>query len=159
MGFQGREVKDLDEIGEIQESMVAGDSFSISIQRGGSILDLHDMFNPPRYYWLLPRYGPSARVEAEYSDNVFNVETSRLCRMSLLLHPDMVDLERDVVVICNGHEVFRETVAPDSGFALQNLLKAADMERAYQARVELDLEELLLPKLHAFSGGSPQAVE
>lgn len=154
VGFQGSEVKDLDEIGDIKESMAAGDSFSISIQRGGSVLELRDRFNPPQYYWLLPRYGPSARIEAEYSGNVFTIEASRLCTISLLLHPDMVDFDREVAVVCNGHEIFRETVVPDSVFALENLLKTADTERAYLASVELDLEELLLPKLHASVSGS-----
>jgi len=148
VGFTGEEITSLDDIGILQEEMTAGDSFSITIQRGSEILSLRDRFNPPMFYWLLPRSGPSVRIEAEYSLNRFDLSINRFCRIRLLLHPDMVDFSREVTVICNGFEVFRGYVEEDGNFAVASLYGNLDFSRAYTAELELDLEDLLLPLMH-----------
>ncbi len=145
VGFMDEDVSSLDQIGELQSEMSAGDSFSIAIVRDSDILEMHDRFNPPQYYWLLPRSGPSVRIEAEYSQNRFEISINRFCRIRLLLHPEMVDFNRDIVVTCNGYEVFSGSVEEDGSYAMNSLLENLDLQRAYTAELELDLEELLLP--------------
>ncbi len=145
IGFEGEDITSLDDIGILQEEMLPGDSFSIAILRDSEVLELRDMFNPPEYYWLLPRSGPSVRVEAVYSQNRFDITVNRFCRIRLLLHPEMVDFSSDIVVTCNGNEIFRGPVEEDGGFAMDNLMENLDIERCYTASVELNLEELLLP--------------
>ena len=107
IGFEGEDITSLDDIGILQEEMLPGDSFSIAILRDSEVLELRDMFNPPEYYWLLPRSRPSVRVEAVYSQNRFDITVNRFCVIRLLLHPEMVDFSSDIVVTCNGNEIFR----------------------------------------------------
>ncbi len=145
VGFAGEDITTLDEIGILQEGMLPGDSFSIAILRNGETLEMQDMFNPPEYYWLLPRTGPSVRVEAVYSQNRFDITVNRFCRIRLLLHPEMVDFGSDIIVNCNGYEIFRRSVEEDGKFAMDNLMENLDLERCYTAELELDLEELLPP--------------
>ncbi len=57
----------------------------------------------------------------------------------------MVDFSSDIVVTCNGYDIFRGPVEEDGGFAMDNLMENLDIERCYTASVELNLEELLLP--------------
>lgn len=145
IGFEGEDIITLDDIGILQEEMAPGDSFAVAILRDGETLELQDMFNPAEYYWLLPRTGPSVRVEAAYSHNSFDITVNRFCVIRFLLHPDMVDFSSDIVVTCNGYEVFRGPVEEDYSFAMENLMENLDLERCYTAELKLDLEELILP--------------
>ncbi len=145
IGFEGEDIVTLDDIGILQEGMLPGDSFAIAIRRDGETLELQDMFNPAEYYWLLPRTGPSVRVEALYSQNRFDISVNRFAVIRLLLHPEMVDFSSDIVIICNGYEIFRGPVGEDYSFAMKNLMENLDLERCYTAELKLDLEELILP--------------
>ena len=145
IGFQGEDIVTLDDIGILQEEMLPGDSFAIAVLRDGETLELQDMFNPAEYYWLLPRTGPSVRIEAVHSQNRFDITVNRFCIIRLLLHPEMVDFSSDITVTCNGFEVFRGPVEEDGSFAMDNLMENLDLERCYTATLELNLEELLLP--------------
>ena len=145
IGFEGEDIVTLDDIGILQEGMLPGDSFAIAILRNGETLELQDMFNSAEYYWLLPRTGPSVRVEAAYSQNSFDINVNRFCVIRLLLHPEMVDFSSDIVVTCNGYEVFRGPVEENYSFAMENLMENLDLERCYTAELKLDLEELILP--------------
>ncbi|MCK5786780.1 MAG: hypothetical protein KAH54_09530 [Candidatus Sabulitectum sp.] len=147
-GFMDEEVSDLSDIGLIQDEMSAGDSFTITILRNGEALQLQDSFNPPQYYWLFTRPGPSVRVEATYTDNVFDLTVNRFCDIRLLLHPEMVDFSRDIIVTCNGHQVFSRRVEENSSFAMANLMGTMDVNRSYTAELRLPLEELLPPLIY-----------
>ncbi|MCK5842395.1 MAG: PDZ domain-containing protein, partial [Candidatus Sabulitectum sp.] len=142
-GFMNEPVKSLEDIGILQSEMHAGDWFSIEIQRDGETIYLEDSFNPPEYYWLFPRDNPSVRVEAAYSGNQFDISVNRLCDIRLLLHPEMVDFNSDIVVTCNGLEIFNGKVTEDGNFAMNNIMEHLDMERCYTAELILDLEELM----------------
>ncbi len=142
-GFMDEPVNSLEDIGLLQSEMHAGDRFSIEIQRDGETIYLQDSFNPPEYYWLFPRQNPSVRVEAAFSDNQFDITVNRLCRIRLLLHPEMVDFSNDIIVTCNDLEIFRGKVSEDGNFAMANLMANLDVERCYTAELKLDLEEIM----------------
>ncbi|OPL18317.1 MAG: hypothetical protein AVO35_05585 [Candidatus Aegiribacteria sp. MLS_C] len=150
-GFQGERIADLDDIGELQSGMSPGDSFTVEIRRGSDHLDLEDRFNPPEYYWLLPRQGPSVRVEAVYDGNTFDISVNRLCRLRLLLHPEMVDFGRELRVVCNGLTVFEDTICSNYPFMLENLTRQMDPQRIYTAFLDLDLERLLPPLMYSLT--------
>lgn len=152
VGFQGMDVQSLDDIGELQSAMAPGDSFSITISRNGQLLELEDCFNPPEYYWLFPRQGPSVSIEAEYSNNVFDLRCNRMCRLRILLHPEMVNLNEEITVVCNGYVVFRGIVQEDSEYAEECFRTNLDSDRVYVNEIRLDLEELLPPLIRE-SGG------
>lgn len=91
---------------------------------------------------------PSVRVEAVYSQNRFDITFNRFCVIRLFLHPEMVDFSSDIIVTCNGYEIFRGPVEEDGIFALNNLMENLDLERSYTAELKLDLEELLTPLMY-----------
>ena len=132
-GFMGSEVLSMHDLSEITGEMQAGDTFDISILRDGNIIEMSDSFNPPAYYWLLPRENPSVRIDASYSDNKFELEVNRMCNIRLLLHPEMVDFSEEIIVVCNGYEVFRDVVQEDESFAELNFVENYDSERMSMA--------------------------
>ncbi len=111
----------------------------------GETLQLSESFNPPEYFWLLPRTAPSVRVDASVDGNVFDIEVNRLCLLRLLLHREVIDFTEPVTVMVNGIEVFHEPVSEDSTYALETFLSNRDRERIYTAELVLDLEDLLPP--------------
>lgn len=147
IGFEGSEIEEIWEIFEMLENKQPCDPFTITVLRNGSEMDLCENFNPPIYYWLFPRSAPSVFIEAEYEDNVFNLQMNRFCKLRLFIHPDRVDFNRELTVICNGIEVFREQIEPDIDFTVWNFLDNLDRERLFTAELSLDMEELMLPEL------------
>ncbi|MCK5842987.1 MAG: PDZ domain-containing protein, partial [Candidatus Sabulitectum sp.] len=147
-GFMNEPVSSLEDIGILQSEMHSGDRFSMEIQRDGETIDLEDSFNPPEYYWLFPRENPSVRVEAAYSGNQFDISVNRLCRIRILLHPEMVDFSNDIIVTCNDLEIFRGRVSENGNFAMANLMANLDVERCYTAELKLDLEEIMPSLMH-----------
>lgn len=145
VGLNGVPLEGLDDLSAMKGEMSPGEPFTMEVVRDGERVVLEARLNPPEHYWLFPRGGPSVTVEAEREGNVFRLQVNRLCTITLLLHPEMVDLRRDIVVSCNGHRVFAGRVDLAPGMADSLLRVDADAERLYTARLRLDLEELLMP--------------
>ncbi len=152
VGFMNQPISNLEDLSAIQADMKAGDSFTIKILRDEEILEMNDQFNPPQYYWLLPRTAPSVRIETKYSNNHFEISTNRLCVIRLQLHPEMVDFSSDIVITCNGFQIFKGKVEEDGNFATSNLMENLDLTRCYTAEITLDLEELLLQQMYLNEG-------
>ncbi|MFT3743398.1 MAG: hypothetical protein QM785_03790 [Pyrinomonadaceae bacterium] len=55
----------------------------------------------------------SGAVKARYAANTFDIQTSCIAKLSLNLHPAMVDLSQPVKVIVNGQIVFDQAVGYD----------------------------------------------
>lgn len=144
IGFQDCPVTDLEDLFLLMSEMSPGDHFTMDVKRGSDQVHLTGNLNPPEYYWLFPRSVPSVRVEAVYADNCFDIEVNRLCVLRLLLHPDMVDSDREVTVICNGHQIFSGSVEMDPEIAAATYAGTGDRQRPWAGELILDLEELLM---------------
>jgi hypothetical protein len=153
VSFRGSRVDNLDDLYELEEGMQAGDPFRLTMERGGETLQMEGHFNPPEYYWLFSRSMPAARAEAELDGNTFDLDVNRLCRVRLLLHPEMVDLEKDVIVRCNGMEVYRGRVDQSREVIADRFAETFDRSRVWSAELELDLEELLIPLMVGIATG------
>ena len=147
IGFQDCHVKNLEDFSLIKSEMSPGDYFTMDVNRGSEQIQLTGYFNPPEYYWLFSRTAPSVIVEAVYSDNIFKLDVNRFCIVRLLLHPQMVDPDREVIVLCNGIEVYRGFVKMDPAMAIDTYARTGDRQRPWAGELVLDLEELLLPEL------------
>ncbi|MCD4847862.1 MAG: PDZ domain-containing protein [Candidatus Aegiribacteria sp.] len=147
IGFQDCPVMDLEDLFEVMSEMSPGDHFTMNVDRGGEQIHLTGNFNPPEYYWLFPRSKPSVRVDAVYAGNFFDIEVNRLCVLRLLLHPDMIDPDREVTVLCNGIEIYRGFVEMNSEMAIDTYARTGDRQRPWAGELVLDLEELMLPRL------------
>ncbi len=150
IGFQDCPVMDLEDLSLLLSEMSPGDHFTMDVDRGDEQIHLTGNLNPPEYYWLFSRTAPSVTVEAVYSDNIFNLEVNRLCMVRLLLHPDMVDPDREVTVFCNGIEVYRGFVEMDPDMAIDTYARTGDRQRPWAGELVLDLEELMLPEIFRY---------
>lgn len=147
IGFQDCPVMDLEDFFLLMSEMSPGDHFTMDVERGGEQMHLTGNLNPPEYYWLFPRSVPSVRVKAVYDDNSFDIEVNRLCILRLLLHPDMIDPDREVTVMCNGYQIYCGSVEMDSEMAVTTYGRTGDRQRPWAGELILDLEELLMPRL------------
>ncbi len=145
VAFNGAPVDSLADLSAEKARMSPGDPFTMTVIRNGARTELDGSLDPPEHYWLFPRSGPSVTVVAEREGNSFGLEVNRPCTVTLLLHPEMVDLDSEIVVDCNGYEVFRGGVEPAPGMADSLLEATGDGRRLYTAKLRLDLEELLMP--------------
>jgi hypothetical protein len=147
VAFDGVAMDSLADLSGHKAAMSPGDPFTMEVIRNGDRLTLEGELNPPQRYWLLPRTGPAVEIRAERDGNHIALETNRLCRITLLLHREMVDLQRPVRVSCNGLEVFRGPVEESPALADSILAATADSLRGYSAALRLDLEERMKPLL------------
>jgi hypothetical protein len=74
------------------------------------------------------RLNKSAAVKVTYNNNTFNVETSGVEQIELLISPVMVNLEEPVVVILNRKQEFKGKVKMDKGFIIDGFKKTFDRE-------------------------------
>ena len=146
IGFQDYPVMDLEDLFLLMSEMSPGDNFTMDVKRGGEEIHLTGNLNPLEYYWLFPRSEPSVRVDAVYADNFFHIEVNRLCVLRLLLHPDMIDPDREVTVLCNGIDVYHGFVEMNPDMAIDTYARTGDRQRPWAGELILDLEELLMPR-------------
>lgn len=78
-----------------------------------------------------------ARVS--FSANRVEIEGSRLGGFSVFVHPDMVRLERNLVINVNGEEAFNQKVEPELEFLLHNFLANRDRKLIYVAKIEVEI--------------------
>jgi len=94
-----------------------------------------------QFYWLYwPKPRRNAIIEASFDKdrNAFAVRCFRKMEgAEILLSPEMVDLDREVIVEFNGKEVARKQPAPNLGCVLE-FFSASDSERIYCDRISLD---------------------
>ncbi|TSD67889.1 hypothetical protein FFF34_011025 [Inquilinus sp. KBS0705] len=95
--------------------------------------------------WLENRvqYGyvkKGAAVKASYRDNTFTLQTSRVGEVELLISPIMVDLEKPVIVIANGKQVFSGKVKADKNYLLNNFKKTIDRHTLWVNAIKVKVD-------------------
>ena len=89
-------------------------------------------FNSP-YFEL----NQSAAVKATFNNNVFDINTSRITEIELLISPVMVNLQKPVIVKINGKEVFNKKVVADKAFLLKHFTSSFDRKALWVTSVRL----------------------
>jgi hypothetical protein len=81
-----------------------------------------------KIYVDVPYYdlNKSAAFKASYNNNVFDIQTSRITEIELLLSPVMANLQNAIVIKVNGREIFHDRVAADKAFLLKNFSSTFD---------------------------------
>jgi len=77
------------------------------------------------YYGYLNK---SAAVKATYNNNVFNIQTSGVSKIELLISPLMVNLEEPVAVNINGKQVFAGKIKADKKFIVNGFKASFDRD-------------------------------
>jgi predicted esterase len=130
----------MDDLGAFKAGMKRGDPFDLTILRGEERLVLKGKFPNPANYLVFKRDVPSGLARASFAANAIDVETSRVGAFRVLVHPDMIRLDRNLVIRANGTTVFDARVVPDLDFLLRNYLRNRDRTLLYVAEVRVPLE-------------------
>jgi predicted esterase len=87
---------------------------------------------------LLP-IGPAGSVDAVRSGNTVTVDTYHVRRFTLLISPDVFDLESPIRVVTNGDVVFEEMVRPDPATLMKWAAVDEDRTMLYAAEINVEL--------------------
>jgi pimeloyl-ACP methyl ester carboxylesterase len=117
-----------------------GDRFEMTVLRDGARVVLRGALPEPAGYFIFKRDVPSAAVRADFAANRLELATSRVGSFRVLVHPDMVALDQNLVVVVDGEVVFDELVEPDLEFLLSNYLDNRDRSLLYVAEVVVELQ-------------------
>lgn len=139
VGAEDFEIAAAGDIGAYKATKQRGDSLQLSVIRGDEELDLRGKFPDVAEYQVFDHDVPSARADVSFLANRIDVEGSRVDAFRLLVHPDMIRLERPLIVTYNGEEVYNQTVEPDIEFMLRSFLANRDRKLIYVAEVSIDL--------------------
>ncbi len=131
-------VKDLDGLVAYKATLERGSPIELTVLREGGEKTLSDNLPEKANYLIFKREIPSGLAHAGYYANRIWVKTSRVGAFSILIHPDMVNLDDPVTVTWNGKVVHEEPVKPDVAFMIENFLENRDRRLLYVARLEFD---------------------
>jgi len=116
-----------------------GDSVRFEINRNDTILIFNTKFPDPEYFDIFNYNQKSGQIRGEYIANTFYIETSRVKRFSIYIHPDMVQLDQKVKVILNDKEVFSDFIEKDKDFIIENYRTNRDKELLYINKIDIEL--------------------
>ena len=84
------------------------------------------------------------QVDAVYrGGNAFEIKSVNARRMSIHLHPRMVDFSQDITVTVNGARQFTGTARPDLGRMLRLVREFDDRGRVFHAALDIEVPEHL----------------
>lgn len=133
------EIADMDGLNAYKTTKVRGDSIHMTVIRADEELELHGRLPEPLEYQVFNHQDTSARANVTFFANRIEVEGSRVGAFTVFVHPDMIRLERPLVITYNGEEVYNRMVEPDPVFMLQNFLEERDRSLLFVAEVKIDL--------------------
>ena len=81
----------------------------------------------------------SGAVKANYKDNVFRIQTSRVSELSVFISPKMVDMNQPISIYVNGELRYQKKPTYDRDFILKNFKKYYDRKAVWVEEVRLDL--------------------
>lgn len=134
-------VNTIEDVYAYKENKKCGDLAEIVILRDGEVLVFEDQFPGPTISDLFTRGKPSGRIEGYFSGNIFSLKTSQIAVFTVKIHPDMVQIDQNIVIIVNGEVVFDKKIGANPEYLLKNYLKNKDRERLYINEITIALEE------------------
>ena len=130
----------LPDLNEWKATVERGDAFEMTVVRDGGEVVLRGALPEVAAYFIFKRDVPSAAVRVGFAANRLEVAASRVGSFRLLVHPDMVVLDQNLVIEVNGEIVFDDIVRPDLKFLLDNYLDNRDRKLLYVAEVVIELQ-------------------
>jgi dienelactone hydrolase len=134
----GRPIVDMEELGEFKATLARGDSFELTVLRGGAEMVIPGRVLEPSNYLVFKRDAPSALARVSYSANRVDVEASRVGAFRVFVHPEMIRIEENLVVRVSGDVVFDAPVEPNVRYLLSNFLENRDRRLLYVAEVAVE---------------------
>ena len=94
-----------------------------------------------KVYMNFPYYRlhKSAAIKASYNNNVFDLFTSKVEDVELLISPIMVNLQNPIIINVNGKEVFNKKVTADKMFLLKSFTSSFDRKALWVTSIKLKI--------------------
>ncbi|MFD0792702.1 hypothetical protein ACFQZX_03675 [Mucilaginibacter litoreus] len=83
---------------------------------------------------------PSAVAKAHFANNIFDIKTSRVMQLQVLISPAMVNLNEPVTIKVNGKQVFNGKVSADKQFILQNFKTNHDRRALWVKAIDVKVD-------------------
>lgn len=132
-------IRNDDDFETFRMSVQRGDSVRMVVLRDGKQVILSADLPEPKDYPLFKQEKPAAAAVVRFMANKINIKGSRLGGFTVLVHPDMIQLDRELEIEVNGKTVFKKKVRPDIEFLLRNFLKNRDRSLLYVNEVKISL--------------------
>ncbi len=116
VSFDHKNVEKNDDIEHYKSETDFGNPISLTVMRGSTELTLEGTLPEASYFNAFFYPKKSARVDADFYANCFDIKSSRVKALKIRIHPDMVNMLDPVKVIVNGHEVFNGMVEADRDY-------------------------------------------
>lgn len=108
----------------------------------------HTMFNVKVYNkhtggWYpgqLYSTAQSAAIKGTFANNIFNIQTSGITSIEVLINPLQVDLKKQVTININGKQAFAGMVKADKDFMINSFKNSFDREAILVNSVKLKVE-------------------
>jgi hypothetical protein len=133
----GVSIDSLADLNKFRATLQRGSEVTLTIKRAGSEVVLRGRVPAPRNYFIFKREKPSAVAKAAFKDNRFDIRGSRVGALRILVHPGMIDQNRNVVVTFNGESVFDGKIVPDIGYMLRDYLTNRDKKLVFVNEISL----------------------
>jgi pimeloyl-ACP methyl ester carboxylesterase len=78
-------------------------------------------------------------AKASYLNNSFDIQSKGIRQLSILIHPDMVNLNRPVKVIVNGKTCYNKQVAMNRNFLLQQFMHHYDRKSLWVNAITIEV--------------------
>jgi hypothetical protein len=114
-----------------------GQDVTMLVKRNGNEMSLNCHLPDPTSYELFRHDRVSGRINAAFLANRIDIESSRVGKFRILVHPDMIRLDQNLTIRLNGKVVLNKIVRPDLAFMLHNFLANRDRKLLFVAQVEL----------------------
>jgi hypothetical protein len=137
----GMTIAGMEDLLEFKAGLSRGDAFELTVRRGEGTKVLAGKIPEPANYLVFKREVPSGLVEASCHRNRIEIESSRVGALSVLVHPDLINLDRSLTITWNGRVVYDKLVKPDLEFAIRNFIEHRDRRLIYAARISLEAGE------------------
>lgn len=83
---------------------------------------------------------PGAAIRANFGNNTFDIKTSRVTSIELMISPIMINLEEPVTIIINGSKVFSGRVLADKKFIINAFKENFDRQALWVNSIKLAVE-------------------
>ncbi|MDB5133115.1 MAG: hypothetical protein JWR02_2864 [Mucilaginibacter sp.] len=81
----------------------------------------------------------SGAIKASFSNNVFTVETSDVKSFTILLSPEMVNMDKPVSVMVNGKLYYKQKVSYDKNYMLSDFENTADRSAIWVNHIDVNI--------------------
>jgi len=137
--MDGITLHSLDDMDSLKTFKQRGDSVNLTVKRYDEEITLYGQFPDTTYHDAIVYSKPSGAVQADYFGNEFVLETSRVKKLAIFLHPDMVNFDNTVKVIINNKVVFDEVIDIDREFMTDNFLRNRDRTALWVKKLEFEI--------------------